>query len=297
MDSSDSVFDISENIMLNNQIEKNTHSISKESQLTITKQQRQIHYIYKEYASIVKNPIEGVYSVVSAFSPLVWFGIIIVRTGVFCGGIFRFTINIPESFPDSDIVPEVHFEDNIFHPLICSKTDRIDLSRSFPSGWQRDRNHVYQILTAIQAIFFSCHCDPASAANPEASILLKENKRKFIELAHDTVRISRTQVYAIPNEDDRNAIRFYPWNDLEMEPFRLYLLSKGDVSSNIPISSTSTLMESSSSSAATSGSSSLSIAPTLAWLFRKLLASKPKAGFSWVDPKRSRYMCDNQLYV
>jgi ubiquitin-protein ligase len=32
----------------------------------------------------------------------VWFGVLFIRQGFYQGGIFRFTINIPSTFPDSD---------------------------------------------------------------------------------------------------------------------------------------------------------------------------------------------------
>jgi ubiquitin-protein ligase len=56
-------------------------------------------------SAVAKNPIEGVYVVVSANDPLIWFGVVIVRTGIFYGGIFRFTVSIQKDFPDNDQVP------------------------------------------------------------------------------------------------------------------------------------------------------------------------------------------------
>uniref|UniRef100_A0A1I8B2A9 UBIQUITIN_CONJUGAT_2 domain-containing protein n=1 Tax=Meloidogyne hapla TaxID=6305 RepID=A0A1I8B2A9_MELHA len=163
--------------------------------------------------AVVKNFIEGVYITPGAESPLVWFGLLVVRTGIFYGGLFRFTITIPEEFPDTNEIPIVQFEESLFHPLINPKNNCVDLNRFFPSGWQRDRNHIYQVITATQGIFFRCQCDPSQAANPEASILLKENRSKFVQLAH-------------------NAVRFTPWDDLEMEPYRQYLLGKKELSEN-----------------------------------------------------------------
>uniref|UniRef100_A0A183CKM2 PAP-associated domain-containing protein n=1 Tax=Globodera pallida TaxID=36090 RepID=A0A183CKM2_GLOPA len=127
-------------------------------------EQRFFHYIIREYEAVAKNPIEGIYVT-------------------------------------SKSLPAVQFEEPLFHPLVNPRTNCVDLSRYFPSGWQRDRNHIYQ------SIFFSCHCDSTQAANPEAAILLKENRKKFIQMAHDAVRRSRTQVYAQPNSEDPDAIR------------------------------------------------------------------------------------------
>ncbi|KAL7077549.1 hypothetical protein ACQ4LE_003306 [Meloidogyne hapla] len=215
----------------------------------VTLKQERLHCIFREYDAVVKNFIEGVYITPGAESPLVWFGLLVVRTGIFYGGLFRFTITIPEEFPDTNEIPIVQFEESLFHPLINPKNNCVDLNRFFPSGWQRDRNHIYQVITATQGIFFRCQCDPSQAANPEASILLKENRSKFVQLAHNAVRFllfnfvnifhyffvfrrSRTQIYAMPSSDDQNAIRFTPWDDLEMEPYRQYLLGKKELSEN-----------------------------------------------------------------
>lgn len=36
---------------------------------------------------------------------LVWFGVVFVRKGVYQGGVFRFTLFIPENFPDTKSPP------------------------------------------------------------------------------------------------------------------------------------------------------------------------------------------------
>jgi len=62
-------------------------------------------YISNFSDAVVKNFIEGVYVTPGAESPLVWFGLLVVRTGIFYGGLFRFTITIPEEFPDTNEIP------------------------------------------------------------------------------------------------------------------------------------------------------------------------------------------------
>ncbi|KAI1723336.1 ubiquitin-conjugating enzyme domain-containing protein [Ditylenchus destructor] len=238
-------------------------SSSKPGPLRVRPEQRRMHYISQEYMVVAKDPIEGIYVTISEKDPLLWFGLLIVRAGIFCGGLFRFTLQLPSDFPDTTQVPVVKFEDPLFHPLINPKTNIVDMTRFFPSGWQRDRNHIYQVLTATQSMFFRCRVEVGHAANPEAAILLSENSMKFRQMARDAVRRSRTQIYDIPNTDDANTISFTPWNESEMEPVREFLIGK-KLLSKPPYDS---LGESNS----TNGK---------------------KAGFSWVDPERCRYMCD-----
>jgi len=98
-------------------------------------------------------------------------------------------LTLPSDFPDSGQLPVVQFDDALFHPFVNSKTKCTDLQRYFPSGrWQRDRNHIYQVLIATQSMFFRCRVESGQAANPEAAILLAENPAKFRQMARDVVR-------------------------------------------------------------------------------------------------------------
>uniref|UniRef100_A0A915EGK9 UBC core domain-containing protein n=1 Tax=Ditylenchus dipsaci TaxID=166011 RepID=A0A915EGK9_9BILA len=224
---------------------------------------RKLHYIFQEFAAVAKDPIEGIYVTPSAKNPLEWFGLLIVRAGIFCGGMFRFSLLLPIDFPDTKEMPLVKFDDVLFHPLINPKTNITDLSRYFPSGWQRERNHIYQILTATQSMFFRCKVETGHAANPEAAILLTENSTKFKQMARDAVRRSRTQIYDVANSDDPNAICFTPWNEKEMEPVKEYLIGKKPLDKSL------------------SG---------IAGEYTQ--SSNKKLGYSWVDSERCYYMCD-----
>ncbi|KAI1722903.1 ubiquitin-conjugating enzyme domain-containing protein [Ditylenchus destructor] len=206
-------------------------SSSKPGPLRVRPEQRRMHYISQEYMVVAKDPIEGIYVTISEKDPLLWLGLLIVRAGIFCGGLFRFTLQLPSDFPDTTQVPTVTFEDPLFHPLINPKTSIVDMTRFFPT-------------------------------NPEAAILLSENSMKFRQMARDAVRRSRTQIYDIPNTDDANTISFTPWNESEMEPVREFLIGK-----------------------------KLSKPPYVSFGESNSTSGK-KAGFSWVDSERCRYMCD-----
>jgi ubiquitin-protein ligase len=234
--------------------------------LALTKEQRRAHYVLCEFAAISRNPIEGVYVTISANNQLEWFGLLIVRAGVFYGGIFQFTLTLPDDFPDTEKMPTVKFQDKLFHPLVDPSTNEVDFTRFFPSGWQRDRNHIYQILTATQGMFFSCKCEAGQAVNAEAAMLWKSDKERFKQLANDAVKQSRTQVYAPPESDDPRAIHFTPWNEQELEPIRLSLIDNKSTTSDRKMPLNVGIM----------GGSS----------------SRRKGGYSWIDAERAYYMCD-----
>jgi len=64
--------------------------------------------------------------------------------------------------------------------------------KSYLSSYYSNSGFFYFIFFGskmfFKGIFFRCQCEPSQAANPEASILLKENRSKFVQLAHNTVR-------------------------------------------------------------------------------------------------------------
>ena len=49
-----------------------------------------------------KQKLPGVYVMPSAKSPLVWNGVIFVRQGLYEGCALRFTLTIPDNYPDGD---------------------------------------------------------------------------------------------------------------------------------------------------------------------------------------------------
>ncbi|CAD5233837.1 unnamed protein product [Bursaphelenchus xylophilus] len=175
-------------------------------------------FVITEFRSICNRPPEGIYVRPSELDLLEWYGVIVVKAGVFAGGIFRFTLTLSPSFPDTDQIPTVEFELNLFHPMIHPKTNRVDFHRFFPSGWAPDRNHIYHVLQALQALFFRYDCTLDQAANPEAALLWADDRKKFKKMANTAVRDSRTQIYDPPKSDDPQALKFKPWDGSIMEP-------------------------------------------------------------------------------
>ncbi|KAI6177505.1 AKT-interacting protein [Aphelenchoides bicaudatus] len=201
--------------------------------------QRRNLFIIMEFEAICKRPLEGTYvrpsdnDILELNCVLEWFGIIVIKTGVFAGGIFRFNLTLPSTFPDTNQVPTIEMEQSLLHPLIFPKTNRVDFRRFFPSGWKPDRNHVHHVLQAFQSIFYRYQCEVEVAANPEAAILWKDDRKHFKKLANIAVRESRTQIYDPPKTDDPQALRFKPWDAGQMEPILNVILNKADPSKEL----------------------------------------------------------------
>ncbi|PIC30604.1 hypothetical protein B9Z55_021795 [Caenorhabditis nigoni] len=163
-----------------------------------------------------------------------WFGVIFVRKGIFGGGIFRFKIEIPSEFPETSDLPKVIFNQTIFHPLICIKSKVLCLKRSFPDGWKSEKHSLRRVLIVLQRSFYSYDVDSDKCINPEASVLYKEHREKFREIAKECVEASRAMVYddVADQEDDSNGIRLLPWDALIHKTAREKMILVGEGSRN-----------------------------------------------------------------
>ncbi|GMR59286.1 hypothetical protein PMAYCL1PPCAC_29481, partial [Pristionchus mayeri] len=214
------------------------------------------HAIISEYAILGRKPIEGMFIMPGHINILEWWGILFIRNGIYTGGIFRFCVYLPKDFPETDNLPVIELESEVFHPQISLKERRVDLTRYFPDGWKRDKHHVWNALIVLHRIFFSLDVDVETSANHEAAILWKEDKKKFKALARQNVDHSRTIVYEDPaNVEDINCLRFTPWCEAEHQSIRERIMT---------------------------GKSSL----------RASHSSTPSSGYSWIDTDTLTYMTE-----
>jgi len=157
-----------------------------------------------EYELMKKTKPSGVYVVPSARSSLVWNGVVFVRQGIYRDAIFRFSINIPDNFPDGDS-PSVVFKPPVFHPLIDSETGQLDVRRSFEK-WRRNYNHLWQVVHYIYKIFYKI--ETASSSNCEAAELYEEDMETYKQRVSETIANAKSVLYNDPDVSDTHAIRF-----------------------------------------------------------------------------------------
>ncbi|XP_039208339.1 AKT-interacting protein isoform X3 [Crotalus tigris] len=120
-----------------------------------------------EYTLVVKQKLPGVYVQPSYQSALMWFGVIFIRHGLYQDGVFKFTIYIPDNYPDGDC-PRLIFDLPIFHPLVDPVSGELDVKRAF-AKWRRNHNHIWQILMYARRVFYKI--DTTSPLNPESAVL------------------------------------------------------------------------------------------------------------------------------
>ena len=162
-----------------------------------------------EFNLLQKQKMPGVYVIPSSKSPLVWFGVLFIRQGMYQEGVFRFKLFIPENFPDGDC-PKLVFDDFVFHPIVDPKTFELDLRRGFHK-WKRNVNHIWQVLLYARRIFYKI--DTKDPLNREAANIHQENLDGYRARVSDCVAQWRKRLYK-PNPedaDDPHYIKFSPF--------------------------------------------------------------------------------------
>ncbi|XP_066933995.1 protein AKTIP homolog [Clytia hemisphaerica] len=178
--------------------------------------------IAAEYNHLKKTKIPGVYCIPSYHDPLIWFGVVFIRQGVYQNGVFRFTMTIPPTYPDGDC-PSLVFTPPVFHPFIDPTTGALPLARAFGNGWKPNVNHLWQILLYVRRIFYKF--DSKDATNPQAAELLltgSDNYRKKIE---GVISEINNTLFDDLDNDDPHAFRFREWNDDLHQPIKESMMS------------------------------------------------------------------------
>lgn len=161
-----------------------------------------------EYKLLMQQKIPGCYIMPSALSPLIWYGVLFMRQGLYQEGVFRFKVTIPDNFPDGDC-PSLVFDFPVFHPLVDPSTGELDVKRAFPK-WRKNNNRIWQVLLYCRRSFYKI--DTKSPWNPEASVLYEEDTDLFKEKVKECVALSKEKSKEPVKSDDPHTIRYVPWD-------------------------------------------------------------------------------------
>ncbi|KAG9390269.1 Ubiquitin-conjugating enzyme [Carpediemonas membranifera] len=110
-----------------------------------------------------------------------WFGVIFVRSGLYTGGIFHFTIEYPDAFPSE--LPQFRFLTPLYHPFVAPGDGSVDISGAFDTNDVK----ITDALEYIKVLF--CLTDEIQAGdvrilNPVAFKQLQQAKSQFEEEAN-----------------------------------------------------------------------------------------------------------------
>ncbi|XP_066439869.1 AKT-interacting protein [Eleutherodactylus coqui] len=161
-----------------------------------------------EFTLVVKQKLPGVYVQPSYRSALMWFGVIFMRHGLYQDGVFKFTVYIPDNYPDGEC-PRLVFDIPVFHPLVDPISGELDVKRAF-AKWRRNHNHIWQVLMYARRIFYKI--DTTSPLNPEAAVLYEKDVQLFKSKVVDSVKLCNSHLFDQPKIEDPYAIIFSPWN-------------------------------------------------------------------------------------
>ncbi|KAF3832330.1 hypothetical protein F7725_025995 [Dissostichus mawsoni] len=120
-----------------------------------------------EFTLVIKQKLPGIYVQPSYKSALMWFGVIFIRHGLYQDGVFKFTVYIPDNYPDGEC-PKLVFDIPVFHPLVDPVSGELDVRRAF-TKWRRNHNHIWQVLMYARTIFYKINT--TEPLNPEAAVL------------------------------------------------------------------------------------------------------------------------------
>ncbi|XP_067651587.1 AKT-interacting protein-like isoform X1 [Haliotis asinina] len=175
----------------------------------------QEYNLMAEYNQLCSLKAPGIYVMPSAKSPRIWNGVLFIRQGLYQEGVFRFTLTIPDNFPDTDCdCPSVVFEYPVFHPLVHPVSGLLDVKKGFPK-WRRNVNHIWQVLLYARRIFYKI--ETKAPLNQEAADLYHQDPEHYKKRVLESVQASKERIYEPPASDDPYAIRFSEWQPLVHE--------------------------------------------------------------------------------
>ncbi|XP_029576895.1 AKT-interacting protein isoform X3 [Salmo trutta] len=177
-----------------------------------------------EFTLVIKQKLPGIYVQPSYKSALMWFGVIFIRHGLYQDGVFKFTVYIPDNYPDGEC-PRVVFDIPVFHPLVDPVSGELDVRRAF-TKWSsvphglflqldsdtalRNHNHIWQVLMYARTVFYKINT--MEPLNPEAAVLYDKDVQLFKSKVIDSVKLCNSHLFDQPKMDDPYAISFSSWN-------------------------------------------------------------------------------------
>lgn len=176
-----------------------------------------------EYQMLKKQKLPGIYVIPSAISPLRWNGVLFVRQGLYEGGVFRFSLDIPTNFPDGEC-PTITFSPSVYHPVIDPVTGVLDVKRAFHK-WKRNYHHLWQVLMYARRVFMKV--DTEGALNAEAAVLYEQDNELFQTKVLQSIEKARELLYSDPDAEDDHAIRFSKWDKTVHEEAKNKMLERG----------------------------------------------------------------------
>ncbi|EGF82420.1 hypothetical protein BATDEDRAFT_22905 [Batrachochytrium dendrobatidis JAM81] len=176
---------------LQNQTESSTSNLFRRYQLLIE---------YKNLRSSNSCPT-GVYVIPDIDNLYLWHGTIFLHRGHYKEGVFKFYIEIPDSYPEQ--IPIVRFITDMFHPLI-DRDGYFNLGQQF-IRWRPYKDFICHILHYIKNSFRE-----STMCSLEGKF--KNEKQYFSKLAAQCAQLSSSEPILF-DKDSNHLMTFTPIDD------------------------------------------------------------------------------------
>jgi len=148
-----------------------------------------------EYKSLKQNAPGGVFLVPSLDDIRTFHGFIIIRRGMYAGGIFKFQLQVPPNYNDKNAWPQITFTTFVYNPLVDPVTWELDIKSEFPT-WDPQTHYLVTVLTYLKKIFYTKEWNTSSAyLNLEAKSLAINNPPQFRKMVEQCVEQSKLTIY------------------------------------------------------------------------------------------------------
>lgn len=146
-----------------------------------------------EFTKLPQFAPDGIYCMPTWNDIRTWDGVVFPRHGVYRGGIFKFRIAIPKSYPNA--APRVAFLSRVFHPLVNPDTGELCIEAYFKE-WNTERDYIPILLLYIKSIFFSKDLlrgttDKRNWQNESAAKLFRDDKTALLAEIQQCVQDSQ----------------------------------------------------------------------------------------------------------
>ena len=146
-----------------------------------------------EYKHLKSHAPGGVYLIPSMDSLRNFHGIIFVRRGPFTNGIFKFRLDLPAKYNDTNMWPMITFSSRVYNPYVNEETGQLDVQSAYPT-WEPSRHYLVTVLTFLKKIFYSKNFAEAKA-NPAARELAEKDIGAYKKKVEACVHESQKKVY------------------------------------------------------------------------------------------------------
>ncbi|PFH37679.1 ubiquitin-conjugating enzyme subfamily protein [Besnoitia besnoiti] len=179
--------------------------------MAIISKNLELYSLLIEYSQTAQYSPEGVYCMPTWNNLRVWDGVILLRHGLYQGGVFKFKIKLTPAYPAEP--PCVMFVSRVFHPLVDPQNGTITIKPQFRK-WDGDKDYLPMLLMYLKSIFYKREFlqgtdEEESWLNPEAAKVFRGDKKAALEKIKQCVEESQSKLYA--NEEDFvfNFIEFH----------------------------------------------------------------------------------------